>query len=176
MDEEYEPNEMIIQMEKETLLILSEPHDKNKSNIRYLIEFLDELQNAHLTELAELLSDYIIQYNKLIPPHFKLWNMDPNFIHFFCGYFIVKCSDDLVENLKEELWKVIERIDYTEYTDLLIIKSLLKRKLYVPELRAAIATKKSEMEQAKKAGTLNINIIRYYLEELNKLNPLLSLL
>ncbi|GAA0385998.1 hypothetical protein [Paenibacillus motobuensis] len=137
------------------------------STIPFLVELLDIYQNAHLEDAAARVTQYLLSFGSAIIPYLNLQQQETNFIHYFCGYVMPQCSDDLLMMMREQLWGVIQRNDTSEETDLVVIDYLLQRKVFINELKEILVEKKKHMEQELIQG--DSPFIQNYLGSLNNI-------
>lgn len=137
------------------------------STIPFLVELLDIYQNAHLEDAAAKVTQYLLSLGRVMIPYLNLQQQETNFIHYFCGYVMPQCSDDLLIVMREQLWGLLQRNDTSEETDLVVINYLLQRKLFINELKEILVEKKKHMEQELIQG--DRPFIQNYLESLNNI-------
>jgi hypothetical protein len=162
-------------MEKADDIMKQEDIKEIEKSIPYLIDLLDTYQNAHLSEAADKIVNYLISLDNLIVPHLNLAKQESNFINYFAFIFIPKCSEELILAMKNEVWNVINKNDLTEETDLHLIQALLKRRLFENELKQVLFSKKSYIEEEMKIGKRNKLILEEYLESLSKIKTLFDI-
>lgn len=143
---------------------LKKDNQKNH-DISVLLENLDDLQNSQLLEEAKLLVDRLLAKREQIFPYLALQKRDPNFIHYFAYYFIPSCDTTLIQAMWGEFDYFFHHEDITEYTDLMIISSLIQKNVNLDKLNGFLKNKCNRIYNS----THNKHLILDYVEQLNLL-------
>jgi hypothetical protein len=140
-----------------------------ESSIPRLIELLDTFQSCHLNEEANFITVCFLSLGNKILPYLRLNSQDTSFFHYFSYHVIPKCSDELLILMKQELFKVVEKNDITEESDLHMIKALFSRDMFIEKLNEILIEKKNRILQTSKEDGVKQNIVLEYIVHLNTL-------
>lgn len=140
--------------------------NQENHDISVLLENLDNLQNSQLLEEAKFLVDRLLAKREQIVPYLALQKRDSSFIHYFSYYFIPYCDTTLIQAMWEEFDYFFHKEDITEYTDLIIISSLIQKNVHLDKLNVFLKNKYNRIYNS----THNQHLILDYVEQLNVLN------
>ena len=130
--------------------------------MRLLVE-LDDKQNSQELVEAEEIVKLLLDIGESFVPHLELKKKEPNFIHYFSNYFLPRCEVNLISAMKNELWGLLENNDLTEFTDLMIIDSLIKKGVFRNELSDILKLKIDTIKNAINKKEKNLYILEDYL-------------
>lgn len=139
---------------------------KNKEEnheIPILLDALDDLQNSQMLEEAKDVVDSLIAMRERMIPYLKLQQRDSSFIHYFAYYIIPYCDTEFVESMWNECSSFFYKEDTTEYTDLIILDSLIQKNIHVDKIVVILDDKYTRVYNSEQ----NKNLILDYLKEVN---------
>ncbi|MBP2114942.1 hypothetical protein [Paenibacillus silagei] len=141
----------------------------NDLDIAAMIDTLDELQNSQLLSEALEIQKTLIEIREGIVPFLKLSKKDSSFIHYFSAFFIPACDKEFLVMMKQELFAVIDKMDLTEYVDLLIAESLIKEQVFIKELSNKLLEKQKHVQYFYEYSNMNKYVLADYLDKLSSL-------
>lgn len=139
---------------------------KNKEEnheIPILLDALDDLQNSQMLEEAKDVVDSLIAMRERMIPYLKLQQRDSSFIHYFAYYIIPYCDTEFVESMWNECSSFFYKEDTTEYTDLIILDSLIQKNIDVDKIVVILNDKYNRVYNSEQ----NKNLVLDYLKEVN---------
>ncbi|QUL56315.1 hypothetical protein KDC22_07360 [Paenibacillus tritici] len=139
----------------------------NDLDIATMIVTLDDLQNSQLISEALEIQKRLIEIRDGIIPFLKLSKKDSSFIHYFSAFFIPACDKEFLGMMKQELFAVIDNMDLTEYVDLLIAESLIRKQVFVEELKKKLLEKQEHVQYFYNYSNMNKFVLGDYLDKLS---------
>lgn len=136
---------------------------EKKNKISVLLDTLDDLQNSQMLEEAKELVDSLIEMRERIIPYLKLQQRDSSFIHYFAYYVIPYCDTEFVKSMWNECSSFFYKEDTTEYTDLILLDSLIQKNIYLDKIGVILNDKYTRVYNSDQ----NKNLILDYLKEVN---------
>lgn len=136
---------------------------KENYEIPILLDALDDLQNSQMLEETKDVVDSLIAMRERMIPHLKLQQRDSSFIHYFAYYVIPYCDTEFVESMWNECSSFFYKEDTTEYTDLIILDSLIQKNIDVDKIVVILNDKYTRVYNSNQ----NKNLILDYLKEVN---------
>lgn len=136
---------------------------KENHEIAILLDALDDLQNSQMLEEAKNLVDSLIAMRERMIPHLKLQQRDSSFIHYFAYYVIPYCDTEFVESMWNECSSFFYKEDTTEYTDLIILDSLIQKNIHVDKIVVILNDKYTRVYNSDQ----NKSLVLDYLKEVN---------
>lgn len=136
---------------------------KENYEIPILLDALDDLQNSQMLEEAKDVVDSLIAMRERMIPYLKLQQRDSSFIHYFAYYIIPYCDTEFVESMWNECSSFFYKEDTTEYTDLIILDSLIQKNIHVDKIVVILDDKYTRVYNSEQ----NKNLVLDYLKEVN---------
>lgn len=136
---------------------------KENHEIPILLDALDHLQNSQMLEEAKDLVDSLIEMRERMIPYLKLQQRDSSFIHYFAYYVIPYCDTEFVKSMWNECSNFFYKEDTTEYTDLILLDSLIQKNIYLDKIGVILNDKYTRVYNSDQ----NKNLILDYLKEVN---------